>query len=63
MHHLSDKAMSDFQTAYHAAFGEELAPEEADAIGQRVLSVFRLLLRQDAMTSSLEPSPPLDRPV
>ena len=57
--HLSEKAITDFQAAYRAAYGEESTKEEADMMGMEVLTFVRLLLgRQAAFPSSSQPRPP-----
>lgn len=42
---LDEKAIKDFQDAYFKDFGEEISKEEAEAMGQRLISLLSVIYK------------------
>lgn len=42
---LTTEAIKDFQEAYKRDFGEEISAEEAEAMGQRLISLFSVIYK------------------
>lgn len=42
---LTPEAIKDFQDAYKRDFGEEISAEEAQAMGQRLISLFSVIYK------------------
>lgn len=42
---LSDKAIKEFKEIYYKEYGKDISDEEAQEIGQRLISLFKIIYR------------------